>query len=120
VRLWRKIRTVEDPEWTRRYHADDPAVKAFGGRVEIRLKDGSVIADEMAVANAHSLGATPWQRPDYIGKFSMLTEDILTPAEADRFLQAAQALPQLTAADLPSLTIALPEGRLATGAPGLF
>lgn len=25
VELWHKIRTVEDPEWTRRYHSDDPA-----------------------------------------------------------------------------------------------
>ncbi len=50
VRLWHKIRTVEDPEWTERYHSEDPAVKAFGGRIIIRMKDGREIADEMAVA----------------------------------------------------------------------
>ena len=38
-------------------------MKAFGGRVTITMKDGSKIVDEMAVANAHTLGATPWQRP---------------------------------------------------------
>lgn len=32
VELWRKISTVEDPEWTRRYHSTDPAERAFGAR----------------------------------------------------------------------------------------
>jgi 2-methylcitrate dehydratase len=31
VRLWSKIRTVEDTRWTERYHAEDPAVKALAG-----------------------------------------------------------------------------------------
>ncbi len=48
VELWRKISTVEDPEWTRRYHADDPAEKAFGARAEVTLKSGEVITDELA------------------------------------------------------------------------
>jgi 2-methylcitrate dehydratase len=121
VALWRKISTVEDPEWTRRYHADDPAVKAFGGRIEITLKDGRVIAEEMAVANAHSLGATPWQRPDYVRKFRTLTEGILDAGEVQRFLQAAESLPSLGAHELAELTIALPPGALASGgAEGIF
>ncbi len=60
VALWKKISTVEDPRWTARYHSEDAAVKAFGGRVIITLKNGTVIEDELAVANAHTLGATPW------------------------------------------------------------
>jgi 2-methylcitrate dehydratase len=32
VALWHKISTVEDPEWTRRYHSHDPKEKAFGHR----------------------------------------------------------------------------------------
>src|SRR4051794_34724387 len=36
VKLWRKIRTIEDPVWTKRYHSHDPREKAFGGRVEIK------------------------------------------------------------------------------------
>jgi 2-methylcitrate dehydratase len=113
VALWRKIRTVEDPNWTARYHSDDPNVKAFGGRVTIRLRDGSQIVDELAVANAHTLGATPWRRPDYLRKFWTLTEDLLNTAEAKRFLDLVQRLPSLTAAELPGLTIALPPGTLA-------
>lgn len=113
VRLWHKIRTVEDPRWTERYHTHDPAVKAFGGRITIRMKDGSTIGDELAVANAHSLGATPWKRPDYIRKFRTLTEGILDAAEAERFLALAQRLPELRAEELAGLTVALPQGSLA-------
>ncbi|SUE42451.1 MmgE/PrpD family protein [Roseomonas gilardii] len=113
VRLWHKIRTVEDPQWTERYHTHDPAVKAFGGRITIRMKDGSTISDELAVANAHSLGATPWKRPDYIRKFRALTEGILDAAEAERFLALAQRLPELRAEELAGLTVALPQGGLA-------
>jgi 2-methylcitrate dehydratase len=121
VALWRKISTVEDPAWTKRYHADDPAVKAFGGRIEITLKDGRVIADELAVANAHSLGATPWQRADYVKKFRTLTEGILDAAEVERFLQVAESLPGLHAHELAELTIALPAGALESGgAEGIF
>ena len=113
VRLWHKIRTVEDPQWTERYHTHDPAVKAFGGRITIRMKDGSTISDELGVANAHSLGATPWKRPDYIRKFRTLTEGILDAAEAERFLALVQRLPELRAEELAGLTVALPQGALA-------
>jgi 2-methylcitrate dehydratase len=120
VALWRKIRTIEDPRWTERYHARDPSRLAFGGRIVIRMKDGSVIGDELAVANAHALGATPWGRPDYIGKFRTLTDGIIAPGEIDRFLDVAQRLPTLAAAELGALTVTLPTGTLATGRPGLF
>ncbi len=121
VALWHKIRTVEDPRWTERYHADDPAVKAFGGRIEIRMTDGSLIADELAVANAHSLGRTPWQRADYIRKFKTLTEGVLDSAESERFLSLVQRLPALSASELLGLHLALPPGTLAANeAGGIF
>ena len=120
VRLWNKIRTVEDKAWTARYHSIDPNVKAFGGKIVITMNDGRVISDEMAVANAHTLGATPWQRPDYIRKFRILTEGILAPAEVERFLDTVQRLPKLSAAELAGLNVALPAGALEVGRPGLF
>jgi len=120
VRLWHKIRTVEDHAWTARYHSIDPNVKAFGGRVTIVMNDGTKHTDEMAVANAHTLGATPWQRADYVRKFRTLTEGIIDAAEAERFLALAARLPELSAEDLLGLTIALPEGTLAVSKPGLF
>lgn len=122
VELWRKITTAEDAEWTRRYHSEDPDEKAFGGRVEITLTDGSTLVDEIAVADAHPLGARPFGREDYVRKFRLLAEPVLTPDEIDRFLELAQRLPELTAEEVAQLTIAAKPGVLA-GAPapkGLF
>src|SRR3984893_5831680 len=79
VALWHKISTVEDSSWTQRYHSHDPKEKAFGGRVVVTLKDGSVISDEMAVADAHPLGARPFARPQYIAKFRQLAEGVVHP-----------------------------------------
>ena len=103
VRLWHKIVTTEDPKWTERYHDADPNKKAFGARIEIKMKDGGVLEDEMAVANAHSLGARPFQRDDYVNKFRTLTLGILAETEQDRFLDLVQQLPNLQSKDLPAL-----------------
>ena len=120
VRVWRSIETREDAEWTRRYHETNPSLKAFGGRVEILFKDGSRLEDQMAVANAHPLGAKPFTRADYIHKFRTLTDGIITPHESQRFLDAVQQLPGLPADDLFSLNVELPENKLAKGRAGIF
>ena len=120
VELWHKIETTEDEAWTRRYHSRDPNELAFGARVEITMKDGSVVSDELAIANAHPLGATPWGRDDYIGKFHVMTEGLIVPKEAARFLQAVQALPELTSGELDQLNVAMPNGALAEAKPGIF
>ncbi len=120
VRLWQKIETREDPEWTRRYRATDPDELAFGARVEIVMKDGTTIMDEMAVANAHPAGAKPFSRPDYIRKFQILTDGIISARESARFLEAVQELAKLPAGELHRLNVALPAGALAIGKPGIF
>ena len=120
VALWHKIETQEDPEWTRRYRATDPAELAFGARVEITLKGGRVITDEMAIANAHPLGAKPFGREDYIEKFHVMTDGIVTVKEAARFLEAVQDLPSLPAGDLHRLNVAIPAGDLLESKPGIF
>ncbi|MCL2428081.1 MAG: MmgE/PrpD family protein, partial [Alphaproteobacteria bacterium] len=120
VELWHKISTAEDPEWTRRYHATDPNELAFGARVEVFMRDGSTIVDEMAVANAHPLGARPFTRPDYVEKFRTLTDGVLSTREASRFLEVAQELPRLAAGELHLLNVSLPAGALAVGKPGIF
>ena len=120
VRLWSKIRTVENELWTQRYHSVDPAIKAFGGRVTITMQDGRVIEDELAVANAHPLGATPWKRDSYIAKFRVLTGDVLEPKEAERFLDLVQRLPALGTDELLRLNVAVPPTSLGRGRPGLF
>jgi 2-methylcitrate dehydratase len=120
VELWHKIETREDPEWTRRYHATDPDELAFGGRVEVIMQDGSTLVDELALANAHPHGARPFAREDYIRKFRILTEGIIVPREANRFLEVVQELPRLPAGELHLLNVALPPGQLAESKPGIF
>ena len=110
VALWRKIETVEDPAWTERYHDPDPKQKAFGGRVEITLQDGRVIADELEVANAHARGLHPFDRAKQIAKLDALTAGRLDPAERARFLGLVANLPAAAAADLRGLNPALPVG----------
>ncbi|MBL1375680.1 MmgE/PrpD family protein, partial [Acinetobacter baumannii] len=66
IELWNKISTIEDPEWTRRYHSTDPDKKAFGCKAVVTLKNGEVIADELAIADAHPLGARPFARENYV------------------------------------------------------
>lgn len=112
VALWQRIKTVEDPAWTARYHATDPNQKAFGGRVVISFVDGRTLADEIAVANAHPLGARPFARADYIRKFHALTEDIMEREEGERFLAATQVFPELKPSQLAELNVSLTAGRL--------
>jgi 2-methylcitrate dehydratase len=120
VRLWRSVETREEEAWTRRYHAINPAERAFGGRVEILLKDGTRIEDQLAVANAHTLGAKPFARDDYIQKFEILTERIISSKESQRFLEAVQRLADLQADDWYQLNIELPGETLAKGRSGIF
>ncbi len=119
VALWHKIVTTEDKEWTRRYHSTDPNEKAFGGRVEIEFEDGSTLTDEIAVADAHPFGAHPFARADYIEKFRTLTEGILAEAEADRFLDLAENLPNLDARGVAELSFTV-DGLEHTGSKGIF
>ncbi|HTW29406.1 MAG TPA: MmgE/PrpD family protein [Acetobacteraceae bacterium] len=120
VALWHKIETREDPEWTRRYHSADPAERAFGARVEVLMQDGTLIEDELAVANAHPLGARPFGREDYIRKFRVLTDGIVMPREANRFVEVVQDLPRLGPDELHLLNVSIPAGSLEQAKPGIF
>ncbi len=123
VELWQKISTVEDPQWTRRYHSSDPAEKAFGARAEVTLKSGEAIVDELAVADAHPLGARPFERKQYIGKFTELAEGVVTDAEQQRFLSAVEGLSGLDAGALGALNIVVDPlvlDKAPTIPPGIF
>ena len=76
--------------------------------------------DEIAVADAHPLGAKPFGREDYIRKFRTLTDGIITAREANRFIAAAENLQKLAAGELAALNVALPAGGLRAGKPGIF
>ncbi len=109
VELWQKVSTVEKEKWTQLYHDRDPDKKAFGGRVIITMKNGEVIADELERANAHPAGAIPFVRANYIKKFDMLTESIITKAERDRYIALAENLENLNAEQLIQLNVVAPE-----------
>nr|WP_275436580.1 MmgE/PrpD family protein [Corynebacterium kefirresidentii] len=121
IELWHKISTVEDPEWTRRYHSNDLSEKAFGGKAVITFKDGTVVEDERAVADAHPLGARPFAREQYIEKFTKLAAGIVDEAEQERFLNAVQNLENLT--DLTELNVRVTDAHVASApkkAEGIF
>jgi 2-methylcitrate dehydratase len=121
VALWRKIRTVEDPGWTRRYHSRDPKEIAFGGRVVVTLDDGSVVEDELAVADAHPLGARPFARPQYVEKFRTLADGVVETAEQDRFLALVERLPGLSPHEVRGLTFTVDPSQLGPPPPrGVF
>lgn len=121
VALWHSISTMEDPVWTERYHDPDPDKMAFGGRVEIRMKDGSVIEDELAVANAHTLGARPFARADYIRKFETLTEGLVSKDEQQRFLTLVKELPSLTADQVRQINVEMDASALSSSTgKGIF
>ncbi|WP_030160241.1 MmgE/PrpD family protein [Glycomyces sp. NRRL B-16210] len=106
IALWRKVRTVEDPQWTKRYHDPDPDERAFGGRVTVTLDDGTTVVDEIAVADAHPRGARPFAREQYIAKFRALAEGVIDRAEQDRFLDLACRIEELDAREVRELNLA--------------
>jgi 2-methylcitrate dehydratase len=79
-----------------------------------------VTEDELAVANAHPLGAKPFGREDYIHKFETLTDGIISRRESNRFLDLVQDLSRLDASELAGLNVALPADALEVGKPGIF
>jgi 2-methylcitrate dehydratase len=103
VQLWRKIKTFEDKKWTKKYHDPDPNKKCFGGRVVIRMKDGSKVEDEISVADAHPAGNRPFERENYIEKFQTLTNGIISPKESNRFIKVVQNLRKLKSGELHKL-----------------
>ena len=114
IELWNKISTVEDPEWTRRYHSADPTEKAFGARAVITLRNGEVITDELAVADAHPLGARPFARAQYLDKFARMADGVVAPSEQERFTAAATDLASLRPGELGALNVRVLDDVLAS------
>ncbi|OMC10243.1 2-methylcitrate dehydratase PrpD [Mycolicibacterium fortuitum] len=123
VELWRKISTVEDPEWTRRYHSTDPNEKAFGAKAVVTLKNGETIVDELAVADAHPLGARPFEREQYVAKFAELAEGVVEAEEQQRFLSAVENVSATKSGGLGALNVRVDPRVLEkapTVPPGIF
>ncbi|MDC3127246.1 MmgE/PrpD family protein [Candidatus Pelagibacter bacterium] len=105
VKLWKKIVTRENKKWTRKYHDKDPKKKCFGGKVIIKMKNGSTISEEINVADAHPAGRRPFKREQYIDKFRALTDGIISEKESRRFLKIVQNLKNLKRNNLVGLNI---------------
>jgi len=105
IKLWHKISTKEDKKWTKKYHDSNPKNKCFGGKVIIKMKNGSIISDEINVADAHPSGARPFERDQYIEKFKILTDKFITKKEEKKFLNSVQNLKKLKPRDLHKLNI---------------
>lgn len=80
----------------------------------VTLTSGEVIVDELAVADAHPLGARPFERTQYVGKFHELAEGVVTDAEQQRFLSVAEGLPALPPGAAGELNIVVDPAVLAT------
>lgn len=114
VALWQKVSTVEDPEWNARYEGKAYLDRAHGCRIDITMKDGRVISDEIHVANAHPRGAKPFARADYLRKFDSLIEGRVLPGERDGFVSRIESLGQLDAKALADVNI-VADPRLLAG-----
>ncbi len=112
VRLWRKVKTVEDDEWNRRFADAEPLHKPQGGRVEIAFADREPLVDEIDFADAHPLGARPFARPDYVRKFETLCEGVIETDESARFVALAEDLPALAPGALGGLNVEASPGSL--------
>ena len=122
VKLWRKIVTRENKKWTKKYHDKDPKKKCFGGKVIIKMKNGSSISEEINVADAHPAGKRPFGRTEYIRKFRQLTDSIISKKESERFLKLVQKLKVLKPKDLKGLNIEvmLKIKRISKSSTGIF
>lgn len=105
VELRQQISTVEDPTDV-----------GLGARATITTKSGAVYVDELTVPNAHPSGARPFQRRDYIAKFTKLADGVIDRREQQRFLDVAICVTDLKRGTLNMLNPLLRNGIL-DGAP---
>ena len=69
------------------------------------MKNGSTISEEINVADAHPAGKRPFGRKEYINKFKVLTDNIISKKESQRFLKCVQNLRKLKPKDLKGLNV---------------
>ena len=105
IKIWQSIRTHEDKKWTKKYHESNPKNKSFGAKVVVTLKNGKKIKEELDKADAHPYGARPFKRINYINKFLILTKNIISKKESDRFLNDVQKIKKLKPGQLYKLNI---------------
>ena len=105
IRIWNSITTYEDKKWTKKYHDPDPKKKSFGAKVIITMKNGKKYTEELDRADAHPYGARPFKRENYINKFHILTDKVISKKESERFLKDVQNCKNLKNGQLDKLNI---------------
>ena len=105
IKIWKSIKTHEDKKWTKKYHDPDPKKKSFGAKVIITTNSGRKYIEELDRADAHPYGARPFGREDYINKFNVLTDKLISTKESKRFLKDVQNCRNLKNGQLGKLNI---------------
>ena len=112
IRIWHSIKTHEDKKWTKKYHDPKPKNKSFGAKTVVTLKNGRKIIESLNRADSHPYGARPFKRDNYINKFLILTKNIISKKESDRFLITVQKLMKLKVGQLDKLNIIIKKTKL--------
>ena len=105
IKIWRVIKTHEDKKWTKKYHDPNPKNKSFGAKAIVTLKNGRKIIESLNRADAHPYGARPFKKNNYINKFLILTKNIISKKESDKFLNNVQKIKKLKSSQLYKLNI---------------
>ena len=105
IKIWHNIKTHEDKKWTRKYHDPNPKKKSFGAKVVVTMKNGKKISEQLERADAHPYGLRPFKRNNYINKFKILTDNIISQKESLRFIKTVQNLKKLKKGQLTKLNI---------------
>ena len=105
IKIWRSIKTHENKKWTKKYHDPNPKNKSFGAKVVVTMKSGKKISEQLERADAHPYGSRPFKRNDYIKKFKILTNNIISRRESMRFINIVQKLKKIKKGQLTKLNI---------------
>ena len=69
------------------------------------MKNGKKYTEQLERADAHPYGARPFKRNNYINKFNILTDKVISKKEAKRFLKDVQNCKNLKNGQLNKLNI---------------
>ena len=105
IKIWKSIKTHEDKRWTKKYHDPDPKKKSFGAKVIVTMNNNKKFTEELERADAHPYGSRPFKRENYINKFKILTDKIISKNECNKFLKNVQNLKNLKKGQLNKLNI---------------
>jgi len=112
IKIWKSIKTHEDKKWTKKYHDINPKNKSFGANVIVTMNNGKKISEQLDIADAHPYGSRPFKRKNYIKKFNILTNNILSKKESVRFLKVVQNLKKLKSGQLNKLNLEVKKNKL--------